>query len=85
MFSLEMMYATLGDPAWADLTEKIAYNAMPAQVLVYNIPLHSRAMLEVCYRSQPTGGRNSICIRPTKFGLATTPKACPGRTMSTRM
>ncbi|OSX58372.1 hypothetical protein POSPLADRAFT_1049571 [Postia placenta MAD-698-R-SB12] len=32
MFSLEMMYATLGDPAWADLTEKIAYNAMPAQI-----------------------------------------------------
>ena len=32
MFSLEYMYAILGEPAWADLTEKIAYNAVPAQV-----------------------------------------------------
>ncbi|KAH9926067.1 uncharacterized protein B0H18DRAFT_1085167 [Fomitopsis serialis] len=31
MFSLEMIYATLGNPEWADLTEKIAYNSLPAQ------------------------------------------------------
>lgn len=32
MFSLEIMYAIIGDPKWADLAEKIAYNAMPAQI-----------------------------------------------------
>lgn len=32
MFSLEYMYAIMGEPDWADLTEKITYNAVPAQV-----------------------------------------------------
>ncbi|KAI0725972.1 hypothetical protein C8Q72DRAFT_784664 [Fomitopsis betulina] len=31
MFSLEYMYAIMGEPDWADLTEKITYNAVPAQ------------------------------------------------------
>lgn len=31
MFSLEMMYATLGAPQWADLLERVAYNSLPAQ------------------------------------------------------
>ncbi|TFY63122.1 hypothetical protein EVJ58_g3436 [Rhodofomes roseus] len=31
MFSLELIYAILGNPEWADLTEKITYNSLPAQ------------------------------------------------------
>ncbi|KZT04944.1 uncharacterized protein LAESUDRAFT_715247 [Laetiporus sulphureus 93-53] len=31
LFSLEMIYATLGNPDWADLAERIAYNSVPAQ------------------------------------------------------
>ncbi|PCH35389.1 hypothetical protein WOLCODRAFT_139880 [Wolfiporia cocos MD-104 SS10] len=31
MFSLEMNYATLGAPEWAELLERIAYNSLPAQ------------------------------------------------------
>jgi hypothetical protein len=32
MYSLETMYTIFGNPEWADLAEKIAYNTLPAQV-----------------------------------------------------
>ncbi|TFY52235.1 hypothetical protein EVJ58_g10129 [Rhodofomes roseus] len=48
MFSLEYMYAILGEPAWADLTEKIAYNAVPAQYL------HQTNQIAVANRTGPT-------------------------------
>lgn len=33
MYSLETIYTILGDPKHADMVEKIAYNALPAQVV----------------------------------------------------
>lgn len=70
MFSLEYMYAILGEPAWADLTEKIAYNAVPAQVCRFNVPNPVPFPdVFVIYRAPRIGGPNSIFSKRTKSGF----------------
>ena len=82
MFSLEYMYAILGEPAWADLAEKIAYNAVPAQVCQTNSPNSVFSPdVSVIYRAPQTGGRSNISSKRIKFGSRTGRMGGHGRRM----
>lgn len=67
-FSLETIYAILGNPEWADLTERIAYNSIPAQVRI--LPPAQPMTIDCGFarRVRQTGGHTNTSNKQTRSG-----------------